>query len=337
MVKDAKYRSAMLPLMRFSMEEMIAIIARLDADADALDAIDYAQGIVDQVDSLMAETPEYTPDEELAAAYQSGMSLLDVAARFNVAVTRVSMALRRLGVKSRPRGSGHAAFRKNGADPERTSEMIALHNKGHTLEEISTQYKITCERVRQILVKAGINTSERPLKEEQLAVVQEYLAGESLISVAEAHNITLSTLKNWVRMAGYEVRPSPRTHAKETLLKAQMAADLYRSGMKVADIAGRLGFSGRGGRGHGGAIYRLLAIAGVKLDRQAVRTPRPIHVTPKNLDNSYKKWSEADIERLRGLHAKNYTNNIIAEVMGRTSNAIAGAVWRYCRENDSAS
>jgi hypothetical protein len=198
-------------------------------------------------------------DAEVKRLYESGHSLMSVGERMGHTPAWVTASLARTGTPTRPRGPG--AYCPN---PERTERIRAMRANGWTLEEIGATENITRERVRQLCHKAGIDTSEsHELTAEQKAAVAEYIAGGSLNLVSAKYGVGTSGLRNWVVRSGkIPRRESTRRTGEKTQAAAKRAADLYRAGKSGREIADALGLS------KPEMVYRFLAIAGIKPDRQ---------------------------------------------------------------------
>lgn len=209
-------------------------------------------------------------DEQLVCRlYQDGNSLLATAKAAGIGHQSVITILNRNGIPVRARGRQLQAFQKP-QDRARIERIRAWRAEGKTLEEIGAELRITRERVRQLCLKAGIDTSQKELTPEQKAAVAEYVAGESMEHVAARHGSHPHTLRNWVLREGFAIRPSPKTSKRdpETLKKAEQAAELYRAGKTIAEISRACGYGS-----NGGPVYRLLAIAGVKPNRGFPNSP----------------------------------------------------------------
>jgi Mor family transcriptional regulator len=260
-------RSLLVPMMRMSMQQLInmAMEAGLYQDPRYQPIIGHAVGVLNEIDFSMEEAPAFIPHEEIGAMYKSGMSMLDVATQARCSLTHVQSVMKRLGIKPRPQGP-RTGTRHPAHDPERVQKMVVLHDQGQTLEEIAQQFRITRERVRQILIAAGVDTSQRPLTERELAAVQEYVDGSSIIQVAERYGVGIHTMKNLILRAGEKVHPvlKRRERMPKTMRDAKIAAELYRKGKTVKEIAAAIGRQDRSG----GTVYRLLAIAGVRPTRR---------------------------------------------------------------------
>lgn len=264
-------RSALVPMMKHSIEELIKVAEaeRLDQHPKYYAVIGHAKGVLNEIDFEMRKAPHFVPDEEVAAMYLSGMSLYDLGVHFGRAHTWARNVLKRVGVPIRKRGSGSKFPRGHIKEASaRTKEMIELWNLGKTLEQIGHNYGITRERVRQLLIREGIDTTNRPLTPEQKRFVQEYVNGRSLTEVAARAKSNPDTVRGWLRKEGVPVRPSrkQRKIQPQTKENAKLAAQWYREGVSVEEIGKRLGYQSKSG----GSVYRLLAYAGVKLDRRII-------------------------------------------------------------------
>jgi len=206
----------------------------------------------------MQKLAEYRRAAEL---YQTGLSLVDVGKALGHSPGWVSSALLHLDVATRPqgpRGPNHGT-----QDLARIERLRAMRADGLTLEQMGAAEQITRERVRQLCAVNGIDTSPNTdLDERQLQAVEAYMAGDSLELVAQTFEVGTSAVRNWLLKAGHVPRrrstrrPSPKTKAD-----ASKAAQLYRQGVKGVAIAAELGLP------HPEMIYRLLAIAGVRPNR----------------------------------------------------------------------
>jgi transposase-like protein len=133
-----------------------------------------------------------------------------------------------------------------------------------TLEQIGNAEHISRERVRQICKRFDIDTGpSEELTPRQLEAVQGYLAGDSLVYVAAAYAVAPSALRAWIIRAGYQMRGRGAYHSPAIRLKAASAARLYQSGEPIGNIARDLGLK------NPEAVYRLLAINGIRPDRSA--------------------------------------------------------------------
>jgi len=196
-----------------------------------------------------------------AEIYATGLSLIETGKRVGHSAAWVSDALMVLGIKARQQGPHSGTI-----DPERV-ERIRQWRAEHppkTLDWIGAQLQISRERVRQLCAANGIDSSwNSELDERQLQAVAEYLAGASLEFVAEAYQVGTSAVRNWVIRAGHLPRLRQRRLGPETKAASAQAVQLYRQGFKAREIANKLGLP------HPEMIYRLLAIGGIRPDRNS--------------------------------------------------------------------
>lgn len=259
-------RSVLVPMMRMALQRVVNEWA-LYGDID--EAVGEAQAILEQTQGLYdrAIESDYVPAEELVLMYQGGLSVYEIAEKLHLRAPSVYAALKRKGITFRKPGVSLKNTHKK-RNLGRVKAMFEMRQTGATLEEIGAAFKITRERVRQLLLEEGYHI-DRPLRPEELAAVDEYVKGANLWEAAQNHGLTLTKIKTLIKKAGHEIRPGPknwRVHPS-TIEKSKRAAKMYRAGHTNAEIAKALDMQPP-------SIYRLLAIAGVKPMREAGRTRR---------------------------------------------------------------
>lgn len=195
----------------------------------------------------------------MAADYQAGMTLFDVAQKFGCAPSVVRLLVSAEGVEIRPPGAKH--MKRGDTDP-RVPQFMAMRAAGATGAEIGRAFGITRERVRQLIEKAGKHDEfhVRPFKPHEIEALEEYRAGQSLDYVAAKLGVNSSTARGYLTRHGIPIRPS-RKLMKQREERDRLAAQIagrYRAGENVADIARAFGFK------KPEQIYRYLAVAGVK-------------------------------------------------------------------------
>lgn len=209
-------------------------------------------------------------DEECARLYLSGKSTWKIAAELGINAGTVSAALKRGGVPIRHGKEVFAATRGQ-KDLTKVDLIRGMRDEGKNLSDIGKALHISRERVRQICVREGIST-ERILTADQNKAVGEYLAGDSLLRIAERRNTHPATVRAWVLASGHSIRPkgfAERRLAPETISNAALAAKLYQSGEPTKLIAAALGVPQPN-------VYRLLAIAGVEPNRGAFNSKQQV-------------------------------------------------------------
>lgn len=200
----------------------------------------------------------------IAEAYEAGKTLLECEAEFGVGQEVIKKALRAFNVAVRPKGTRFTTSAGKGGC-ERMAQIMAMRAEGKTLEQIGAVLNITRERVRQLVVKAGLSNefAKRPLSTEQKAIIQEYANGLGLVLTAEKLGVSLGVTKKWLLQEGIELRPANRFARRSavTTANAERAAQLYQQGHKGREIAAILGMK------KPASVYRLLAIAGIRPTR----------------------------------------------------------------------
>ncbi len=223
-----------------------------------------ARGVLDATDqagSRRFAQPPQSPNQaaSMAARYAEEVSGLAVAAEFGVDAATVYRAVHAAGGTIRARGpaSGFSKIART-----RLEEMVALRAQGKTLDEIGEVFKVTRERVRQILTRGGYDTHTRPLKPEELQAAQAYADGASLYEMAAKLKVTELVAKKVLRRAGIPLRKRCRASAVQADARAERIAELYASGSTLAAIVREVGLK------NPNCIYRYLARAGVDFRRR---------------------------------------------------------------------
>lgn len=216
-----------------------------------------------------AYSGRYLPQaEQIVADYVGGKTLLEVGTEYGCGPNLVKRLLNERGIACRFPGPATPTNKKDGPDP-RVPEFMAMRANGATLEEIGQHFKLTRERVRQLIVKAGLSEqfAERPFKPEEIAILQEYANGDPLPMTANKLGVSQVTARQWLERAGITIRPSVKSIEGKKLRDAAAAkiARLYTEGLTAKAIADQFGFK------KPEQIYRYLAIAGVKASRSSHR------------------------------------------------------------------
>lgn len=202
----------------------------------------------------------------IAEAYEAGETLLGCSAKFGVGVPVVQRALLAHNVTVRTKGSGAQLVNSGVGGAERIASIMAMRAEGKSLEQIGAVLNVTRERVRQLVVRAGLSDefAKRPRSAEQLAILREYADGLNLNATAEKLGVSTGMVKKWLIQESIAIRPSPKFPRRnvKTTENAERAAALYRKGLKGREIAETLGLNAPE------QIYRLLAMSGVKPTRK---------------------------------------------------------------------
>ena len=219
-----------------------------------------------------AGRPLWEPDSpiEVINAYEGGKSLLALATELGTGQSTLRKWFIRNGVNV-IRGRNARKRQQDGRIPR----IMEMRKEGATLEQIGEEFGITRERVRQLVVKAGLTKefAERPPTPFEVQVFEEYKAGASIDFVASKLGICSATARSWLVKYGYEIRPS-RKRLKQRAERDRLAAQIaerYHAGENTGDIAKAFGFS------QPAQIYRYLALAGTKPTRgPSNKVPRKV-------------------------------------------------------------
>jgi DNA-binding CsgD family transcriptional regulator len=201
--------------------------------------------------------------QAMAADYTSDMTLLEVAAKFGTHSGVVRKTLARHGVAIRPKNS-----QRNGQKLriDRIEAIMAMRAEGKDMVQIGRALGVSRERIRQNIVAAGKLEEfgdQRPFTPYEKEVLARYDAGQGMADIAAALGVGEWTARQYLIRFGATIRPSGRRAEQraERKAKAEIAAELYRDGMKAKDIAAHLGLKAAE------EIYRLLSYAGCPRDR----------------------------------------------------------------------
>jgi ribosomal protein S13 len=244
---------------------VIAELVRLDPQnlvaARAIGVLEAAPLMAAPRRGRVPQPPNIT-DAKIAARYAAGATLLDLASEFEIAVDTARRAIVRAGGIIRRQGP---TDHRKPEDHPLFTQMKAMWEGGNSMKAIGDACGVSRERVRQILTKAGIHATGEPkrLTSDELAAVHRYFDEDlSLSGAAHAAGFSEFKMARLIRRAGYEPRKANRRMKDETAAKAARAADLYKRHVKIVEIAKDLKLRSPE------LVYRYLAIAGVKPDRQ---------------------------------------------------------------------
>jgi len=210
----------------------------------------------------MKGRPKWEPENpvEVIKLYESGKSVLELSAICECAPSTPRRWLKGNGVELRKYAPG-----RRSAPDERIPKIMEMRKAGMTLEEIGTEFGITRERVRQIVVKAGLQSefAYRPPTRKELDVYDEYRNGASLNYVAGKLGVGPETARKRLIAANIPIRPSTRKVRinEERDRKAREVVERYKSGESTKDIARAMGFK------NPQQIYHYLGLGGMRPNR----------------------------------------------------------------------
>lgn len=127
---------------------------------------------------------------------EAGLDARQLAELFGIPYTRMRSRLVSMGLKAT-----RIAVTRDEPTPGRNQAICAMYLNGHTLQEVGDRYKITRERVRQILVKNGHTerrTKQREINNARQDLIKElmqlYLSGLTRKEASREMGIKYSVL-----------------------------------------------------------------------------------------------------------------------------------------------
>lgn len=196
--------------------------------------------------------------EQIANAYCGGLTVAQVARRFNLRESTAYAALVATGTPRRPKGPQPkpkpalkprpaAARRPARALSEQVEAIAAAYLSGLTLAQTAQRFQSTVFIVRSRLMDAGIprrppgNLHRTPAVDDDRAerLVADYLAGQTIKQVAKRHELSYNSVRNC--LAEVAVIRSPQGLNRKPVSDTQLIAD-RRSGLTLDQIAMRHGF-----------------------------------------------------------------------------------------------
>lgn len=175
--------------------------------------------------------------------YQNGLTQYEIAEHYGVEQGSVAYVLKKMGVECKNR-----RYKLN--IKEDATKIIDMRSGGYSISEIAEKYNVTSSRIGEILRDNGINTpNERYLQysyDEVLDMHNTYLAGMSVVDIANKHNICVDSVYNL--FLRYDLKVKSISQAKQqyeinkhyfdiidTPNKAYILGLLYADGCNMTD------------------------------------------------------------------------------------------------------
>ncbi len=184
--------------------------------------------------------------------YLAGDDLVAVGCRYGVSKSTVHRWIHAAGFQTRsPAVVNPVAPRRRGGLPAKSQDAVRLYLSGVSSVEVGAAFGVTPPTVLAWVRRLGhtpraCGPVPTPPSAARLDAVAMCLSGSPARQVATATGVAPSTVLNWVRLAGVEVRP--RGHAQvrrsphpDAVRRAAVAA--YRGGEAAKTIAARFGVS----------------------------------------------------------------------------------------------
>lgn len=197
--------------------------------------------------------------KDVAAHYQAGETVYQIAAHFHVAASTVLRRLYEAGVARRPR-STPVLFP--------VEEAIGrVQQDGTTFAQLARDYQVGVDAVRGQLRARGIGAPPlsnprvlRDIPNSQIATL--YRSGLTIAKLAAHYGVSSDTIRTRLLAAGIVARSRTRS------IPAQEIVRLYQQGATVRDLAATYNVSVW-------TIYRRLRAAGVKMRSSG---PQPLQI-----------------------------------------------------------
>ncbi len=192
-------------------------------------------------------------NNEIAKAYENGSTLTMLARITKQGVQDVRKIIVSEGVAIRGKG-GRAIV------SERTKQMIDMHQKNHTLQEIGDAFGgISRERVRQILTAEGIKMRKSgprkaALSPREMEIIDSY--NNDPHSVLQKYNIEYRDMRHIASKAGLKLAKKNFTRPRENIDK--IIKDYADGQMTVQQIVDKYNFT------QGAELYSVLDDNGVE-------------------------------------------------------------------------
>jgi DNA-binding NarL/FixJ family response regulator len=223
--------------------------------AEIKDRISKLDQIIAQAEERKSRLTEREAiDLKIVDAYTAGASVSDIAAALETNPGNIYWVLRRAKVERRAKGIRRAGAPVKTKINERDSGVIDAHKRGYTLGQIGKQFSITRERVRQILLRAGISdrngfeSFSTAIESRNAEIATAYVGGEEIADLAVKHDLSYGTVQNLIlahpiSRETYQARTPRRIAASKARQLVLALAEAYRSGASVKTIADAYGMS----------------------------------------------------------------------------------------------
>jgi DNA-directed RNA polymerase specialized sigma subunit len=261
--------------------------------------------------------------EVVRLCVEERLTVRDVGRRFGLSEKRVRRILKGLGASPRLPSSGTSPH-----PSERNAEMVRLYAEGDlTLRDIGERFRVTRERVRQIVARAGVHRKagrkvprEVPehLKQRNDEIVRLYAEGLKLKEIANRVGLSLGGLHSVIRTANvHRRRPgtagprkgTPLAPADDRRKRNEDIVRLYQQErLSLRQVGARVGVSDS-------AVLYVLERAGVPRRSRSWRSSWP--------------WKDAKQQRREIVHAyleMRASTEKVATLFGISPETVAGVL-----------
>ena len=210
--------------------------------------------------------------EHMVAAYEAGVSVTAVAAEHGISSYRVYQTLKEAGARMRRRGPIGVI------DHKRAQVIAEMYIAGATMKQLGARYGVTRQRVRQILIRLGVERRSRHILRSRHnwhnwqsrhahytrlrpLVLAAYEAGETMTMIARKLDVSRPWVRRVLKAAGCPPGSVGDERRAERCMERQAKLrELFDAGLEVDQIAAHVGLTR-------GACYAALRRAGRRYER----------------------------------------------------------------------
>lgn len=151
----------------------------------------------------MTDTNASTRNQELIQAYQAGMSMAELGAKFGITRQRVSQIMKRNGVYVAPSRRG-----RKPTDPALTQKYVAEAVKLGSKTKAAEVFGVSADTIGRALRKSGVKLSVGKFSDEKVRadIIRRYESGERLREIAESYGTRAQHVNTLLRKWGVEAK-----------------------------------------------------------------------------------------------------------------------------------
>lgn len=171
---------------------------------------------------------------EIPTLYQSGLSLVEIAGKFDVSDVAIGNWMKKLGVPVKPGGQFQPV-------PLDTNSVVDLYASGLSTDKIGLQLGVSRATIERRLQDVGVAIHGATLDLDNAAITKAYLTGQTASEIAEIQKCSGRTILS--RLQQQDVKPrriGPRFAIQG--LVGDTVKHMYTSGQTTTQISKHLKF-----------------------------------------------------------------------------------------------
>lgn len=151
----------------------------------------------------MTDTNAGTRNQELIQAYQTGMTMAELGAKFGITRQRVSQIMKKHGVYVAPSRRG-----RKPTNPELTQKYVAEAVKLGSKKKAAEVFGVSPDAIGRALRKSGVKLSVGKFSDEKVRadIIRRYESGERLREIAESYGTRAQHVNTLLRKWGVEAK-----------------------------------------------------------------------------------------------------------------------------------